>query len=520
MLTVVLARDPVAGTPVERTAVNLLHGLLSLVPRGDALFADLQQSGAIERAFAWVSKELTRFNLTWEAISRAFRAAVDAVSGWHPIDSIHRILDVFRPLIARLGTFAVDVGRKVLEFIFEGALTVAGPLGQRVLGIVGRAGEVITTIMHDPIGFGANLVHAVVQGFHHFSSHIMQHLQTGLMGWLFGTLGQAGPQLPERFDLRGIVSLVLQVVGLTYNRLRGILVRLIGERPVAVLERSFGFLRTLVTQGLAAAWQQIVAYAEGLVDSVVGAIRDWVAQSVVGAAITRLVSMFNPAGAVIQAIIAIYNVVQFFIERAQQIAAVAEAVFDSIGRIAGGDVAGAADFVEQTLARAIPVVLGFLARLLGLGNMVDHIRYVIQRVQGVVDGALNRVAGWIARRAMGLFARRSGMQKPGTTTGDADPRSLSDKQRDLDSGVTQAESHFARPREDPCSGPCNSARYPRPVWTGAPRTGYSECYRCSGSRLYRGRSESTSTWWRCVQAQAQARTATATRGPREREWTW
>ncbi len=71
--------------------------------------------------------------------------------------------------------------------------------------------------------------------------------------------------------------------------------------------------------------------------------------------------MFNPAGAVIQAVAAIYNTVMFFIERGSQIAAVAEAVFSSIGTIAAGNIAGAANYVEQTMGRTLPVVISFLA---------------------------------------------------------------------------------------------------------------------------------------------------------------
>ena len=64
---------------------------------------------------------------------------------------------------------------------------------------------------------------------------------------------------------------------------------------------------------------------------------------------------------IVQAIITIYNTVKFFIERAKQIAAVAEAVFDSIKNIATGNIGGAIEYIEKTMARFLPVVIGFLA---------------------------------------------------------------------------------------------------------------------------------------------------------------
>ncbi len=260
-----------------------------------------------------------------------------------------------------------------------------------------------TAIIENPIGFVGNLVGAVKRGFQQFSSNILTHLQAGLIGWLFGALAGAGLQLPERFDLRGIVSLVMQILGLTYQRLRGILVRLLGsEERVQRAEQVFDFLVTLVRDGIAAAWERIVEFAGNLQEMVLGGIRDWVARTVVGQAIARLVTLFNPAGAVIQAIMAIYNTVVFFIERAQQIGALVEAVFDSIASIAAGNIGAAASYVERTMARTIPVILGFLARFIGLGNVGEHIQNVIRRIQAPIENAMNRVTDWIATQVRRL----------------------------------------------------------------------------------------------------------------------
>jgi hypothetical protein len=249
--------------------------------------------------------------------------------------------------------------------------------------------------IENPIGFIGNLINALKRGFQQFSGNILTHLKAGLVGWLFGALTGAGLQLPERFDLRGIVSLVMQILGLTYTALRTILVRLIGEENVSRAERVFEFLMTIVTQGISAAWQRIVEFAGNLQEMVMGGIRDWVARTIVGQAITRLVTMFNPAGAIIQAIMAIYNTVVFFIERAQQIRALVEAVFSSIATIASGNIGAAANYVEQTMARTIPVMISFLARLIGLGGISDQIRNVVRRIQEPINRAMERVANWI-----------------------------------------------------------------------------------------------------------------------------
>ncbi|HEX8689658.1 MAG TPA: DNA/RNA non-specific endonuclease, partial [Solirubrobacterales bacterium] len=137
----------------------------------------------------------------------------------------------------------------------------------------------------------------------------------------------------------------------------------------------------------------------------------WVARSVIVAAVTKLATMFNPAGAVIQAVIATYNTVMFFIERAKQIAALLEAVVDSISNIAQGAIGAAVAFVEQAMVRGLTVAIGFLARLIGLGDVAGHVRRIIGRIQAVVDRALDRVIGFIVERG-GALLRGKGQQAP------------------------------------------------------------------------------------------------------------
>jgi hypothetical protein len=411
LLTLILGRDPVTGAAVERNATNLVQGILSFVPGGAQMFQNLQESRALENAFNWLGEQVTRLNLTWDAIRGLFQRAWDSLSAGDLLDpsgAFERIRSIFVEPIQRIRNFASAAGQKVLEFIFEGAIRLAGGSADIVMGVIRRAGGVFTNIIRDPIAFVGNLVRAIRGGFEQFAGNILTHLRSGLMGWLFGALAGSGLQMPQTFDLRGIVSIVLQVIGATYQRLRGMLARRIGEQRVARLEQAFSFLQTLATEGLAGAWQQIMEFAGNLQEMVIGGIREWVMNSIVGAAVSRLVSMFNPAGAVIQAAMAIYNTVMFFVERAQQIAALANSVFESIGNIASGNIGGAIAYVEQAMARTLPVIISFMARLLGLGNVSGQIRNIIGRVQGAVERAIERLVGWITTRARGLLGRRNG----------------------------------------------------------------------------------------------------------------
>jgi hypothetical protein len=405
LLKVILGKDPISETPVERNPTNLIQGVLSLVPKGQEFFANLQQSGAIDKAYNWFNQQIAKLNLTWETIKGLFKRAWDSLGMGDlvsPSGAFEKIKNVFTEPIGRIKTFAVNAGTKVMEFVFEG---VMGGGGAKVMEIIRNAGGVFNTIISDPIKFVGNLVGAVKGGFQQFSGNILTHLKNGLVGWLFGALAGAGLTLPGQFDLKGIVSLVVQVLGLTYQRMRGMLVKLIGEPKVAKLEKAFDFLMMIVDQGLGAAWEKITEFVGGLQEMVMGGIREWVQNSIITAAITKLLSMFNPAGAVIQAVMAIYNTIMFFIERGSQIAALGEAVFSSIGSIAAGNIAGAATYVEQTMGRTLPVMISFLARLIGLGGISEHIKNVIKKIQDPIETAMTKVANFVVEKGKNLLGR-------------------------------------------------------------------------------------------------------------------
>src|SRR5262249_48771737 len=114
-------------------------------------------------------------------------------------------------------------------------------------------------------------------------------------------------------------------------------------------------------------------------------------------------TIFNPAGAIVQAVLAIYNTVMFLIERASQIVALIEAVVNSVSAIAEGAIAGAANWIEQALARTIPLVISFLARLIGLGGISEKIKEIIKKVQAAVDRAIDKVIAKIIELVKKLF---------------------------------------------------------------------------------------------------------------------
>ena len=141
-----------------------------------------------------------------------------------------------KSLWQRVYDATVGLVKKIIEF------------KNMLLSALSRAAGVISDIIHHPIRFLGNLVDAVGLGLKNFKSNIAMHLKRGLMEWIFGALSGAGLQLPEAFDLKGILSIVLQVLGLTYANFRARAVAIVGETVVNALEQAAGVFKIFMTK--------------------------------------------------------------------------------------------------------------------------------------------------------------------------------------------------------------------------------------------------------------------------------
>jgi hypothetical protein len=113
---------------------------------------------------------------------------------------------------------------------------------------------------------------------------------------------------------------------------------------------------------------------------------------VIEAGIKWLIGLLGgPAGAFIKACMMICDIVMWFITNAGRLVALVDAVLDSLAAIAGGNLSSAANAVEESLGRAVPVTIGFLASLLGLGDLSQKIRKVIEKVQEPINTAIDYV---------------------------------------------------------------------------------------------------------------------------------
>ncbi|SDE09291.1 Helix-turn-helix [Kordiimonas lacus] len=412
LITVLVGYNPILGESVERTPMNLVGGILGMVPGGTVLFDKLKESGALQEAFDWLAAEVKTLNLSWQGIKNLLSEAWDKMSLVRGFSyNLNIIKQVFGPTVRRIINFGKAIGTKIAELIFKGALKLVGAPVEKFMALFNKGKAVLGKIFSDPIQFVKNLAGAVKQGLQLFLKNIRKHLMGGLIGWLTGALGGAGITLPAKWDIKGIFSLVMQILGLTYDRIREKLVKRLGEKTVGRIEKAIEFIKLLVTKGPVALWEKLKDKLASLKDAVISGIKEWVISKVIMEGVTWVLGLLNPAGALIKVIKVLYSVVMFFIERWSQIVAFATSVFNSIGEIANGQLAKAAKYVEATIGKAVPVMISFLASLLGLGGISDKIRKIIEKIRKPIDKGVDKILDWIVKKAKDLIAKVKGKGK-------------------------------------------------------------------------------------------------------------
>ena len=418
LVTVIIGKDPFTDEVVPRNVENLIKGFMSLMEGGREQFNQLKESGAIDRTVAKVNAAVARLNMTPAYIVQLFIGLWNSFSISdlaNPIAAFQRIIEKFGEPIGRLIAFVIEIVKIVIEAI----LIVMNFPFDLINNIITKAMQAFEMIKRDPVGFLKNLLRAIKQGFIQFFDNILQHLLTGLVGWLTSELRDAG--VPEFTDtsLRGIIGWVLQVLGISMEKIWEKLAAhpRIGPERVArirsminTLEGIWTFIRDVQERGMAAIWDKIQEQLSNLWNTILDAVKNWIMEQIVNRMVTRLLSMLDPTGimAVVNSVIALYSAIQSFIKYLREMLEIVNSFVEGVVDIASGNITTAANYLERTLARAVPIIIGFLANQVGLSGIGRRVGEMIGRAQQMVDEALT----WLVNRAvdtgMALFDRLMG----------------------------------------------------------------------------------------------------------------
>jgi hypothetical protein len=178
---------------------------------------------------------------------------------------------------------------------------------------------------------------------------------------------------------------------------------------------------------------------QSILDMIIHAAVDYLESAVLKAVVVRVALLFNPVGAIVEAIEAIYRVLKWIFQNAARIFRLIEALANGIADIVAGNISGMANAVEKALAGLIPPVIGFLADYFGLGDLPDIISKQIKGLQDMVMGALKSVLVWLVEKGKGLLAavgiggKAKGKEQP-------EERTPAQMQIDLDKALDEGEA--------------------------------------------------------------------------------
>jgi hypothetical protein len=408
LLCAVLGKNPITGDPVPRNAETLIGGFMKLIGQ-EEIWENIKKGNAIARAFAWFQGAVEGALGFVREFPTVFLPALKSLTIEDLVllpQAFIKVGRAFGDFIGRFFSWAGSTIWDLLEIIFS----VVAP---SVIVYIKKAAAAFKTILKNPIGFVRNLVAAGKQGLGQFASNFVTHLKKALINWLTGALSGAGIYIPQALSLVEFGKLALSVLGVSWPQIRAKIVKVLpgGEKTMKVLETGFDIVVALVKGGPAAAWEVIKDKLAGLRDTILQGVISFVTESIVKAAIKRLIGFLVPGGAFIQAILTIVDTVTVFVQKLKDIAAVVAAFIDSIAAIANGQIGAAAGRVEAALGSALNVVVAFLARFVGLGKVTDKVVAVVTKLQARVDKALDAAIAWIVAKAKALFSALFGKRE-------------------------------------------------------------------------------------------------------------
>lgn len=404
MRTVISSVADIIGAELGKAKARIAKGRAELKAEVDKLPADLKAFGeeaAQDFAGKFDDLEATvndKSEQLVQDLASKYTAALNKID-----EEIKALQEANKGLIAKAKDAIV------------GAIQTINELRSLLLGILAKAASAIMKIIKDPIGFLGNLVTAVGAGLNLFITNIADHLKTGLVSWLLGTAVSAGLDLPSKFDLKGIIQIIGTLLGLTWDNIRTRVTRKgVPEEAMSAVETSVPVAQSLAREGPAGAAKEIQAETGDLKSTILSELKSYLIPTVLMAGIAWIVSLLTPASAFVRAVKGIIDIVTFIVTQGAQIIEFVNAVLDAVIQIANGAQAGVPKLVETALAASIPLLIGFLAALLGIGGLANKVKSVFESASRPVTRAIDKIVDFIAKKGKALWQK---MRRPGKGAG-------------------------------------------------------------------------------------------------------
>ncbi|MDJ0533375.1 MAG: hypothetical protein QNJ70_12895 [Xenococcaceae cyanobacterium MO_207.B15] len=364
-----------------------------------------------------------------KAVGRGIQSLGNAL-----INGAKRAWNAAKQVLKKAAEVVVAIVKEAVKVVKEIAQTIidviAAPfkvlyqLIQLMRQIGGKVASVAGKIAKNPLKFGETLINGGKAGFNRFTSQFPQHLENGIQGYLFG---ETNIKLPS-FDAKGIITMLLQTVGLSRDSVREMAVAKLGEEKVAFAEgfseaasegkmgefaqeqaqtyasnvanqvgnqTQLPLLAKLFT-ALSKGGQGIINFFKELnlseliktivIDGIKNFLIETIQNKAIPYAMAKLAASATPiVGWIMAAIDGLKMANEIFVKRAQQVKALVDSLGDAVVNAASYAEGGVASQLEAGMKKAIPILMSALASYANIGDIPSKIKGVIDKGKNWVN---------------------------------------------------------------------------------------------------------------------------------------
>jgi hypothetical protein len=254
-------------------------------------------------------------------------------------------------------------------------------------------GDAAGSIIAHPGQFLTNMAKGIMAGFELFAASIGENIKAAVIEWLTGNLGAAGITLPKTWDAKGIITFLLELVGLGLSNIMAIARKVFGDRVISAIERGVaGFEKIkqifdiLQKDGVAGLWEYLQAEFVAYKEKLLGDAGQALAEGLVVAGVKKAVGLLSGLatgglGTLLTIVSMIIDTVRWVINNGPRLIELIKTITSMIQDVMSGRVDAIAKAIDKLLKRLLPVVLGFVGALVGIDPVIAKIQKIFAKIR-------------------------------------------------------------------------------------------------------------------------------------------
>lgn len=255
-------------------------------------------------------------------------------------------------------------------------------------------------VAKNPLEFIKTTLKAIAQGFKIVWDDKLENIKNGLQGWLLGEIKDKNIVMPTNWsDLGQIFEFVLSVLGISVEHTYELLKKRFPPEKVERFRQIMGKVQRVVewvdksidvTKSPKENAAGMLAQAKDFGLTLLEAGAEWIIKKVAAKVTEEIVKAAATAGfgAILTAAQSLYAALLTAKKWMRQILDLANKALDNVMDLVAGAVGKVGGVFADLMKKAMPVVIGFLADQVGLGDVGRELGKVIDKLRAQVDKAI------------------------------------------------------------------------------------------------------------------------------------